>query len=83
MADQSLSKRTDLYLTTAFSKNAGLNFDTSAMDRPSVPAFHFDTAILEQDRYFVLPPRRSDRSYLGVKNRSHKVPTKKCQSALH
>jgi len=29
VADYSLSKRTDLYLTTAYSKNAGLNFDTS------------------------------------------------------
>lgn len=31
IADYSLSKRTDLYLTTAFSKNSGLNFDTSAI----------------------------------------------------
>ncbi|GAA7767110.1 MULTISPECIES: porin [Cupriavidus] len=31
IADYTLSKRTDLYLTTAFSKNAGLNFDTSAI----------------------------------------------------
>jgi len=30
IADYSLSKRTDVYLTTAYSKNAGLNFDTSA-----------------------------------------------------
>lgn len=31
IADYSLSKRTDLYLTTAYSKNAGLNFDSSAI----------------------------------------------------
>ncbi|MCY1225947.1 hypothetical protein D9M72_381600 [compost metagenome] len=31
VADYNLSKRTDLYLTTAYSKNAGLNFDTSAI----------------------------------------------------
>ncbi|RDK11860.1 porin [Cupriavidus lacunae] len=31
MADYSFSKRTDVYLTTAFSKNSGLNFDTSAI----------------------------------------------------
>ena len=31
IADYTLSRRTDLYLTTAFSKNAGLNFDTSAI----------------------------------------------------
>ncbi|KJK24622.1 membrane protein [Burkholderiaceae bacterium 16] len=31
IADYNLSKRTDVYLTTAFSKNAGLNFDTSAI----------------------------------------------------
>lgn len=30
IADYILSKRTDVYLTTAYSKNAGLNFDTSA-----------------------------------------------------
>jgi len=31
IADYNLSKRTDVYLTAAFSKNAGLNFDTSAI----------------------------------------------------
>ncbi|WP_306853230.1 porin [Cupriavidus necator] len=31
LADYNLSKRTDLYLTTAFAKNGGLNFDTSAI----------------------------------------------------
>lgn len=31
IADYNLSKRTDVYLTTAYSKNAGLNFDTSAI----------------------------------------------------
>ena len=31
IADYNLSKRTDLYLTTAYAKNAGLNFDTSAV----------------------------------------------------
>ncbi|AGW93456.1 MULTISPECIES: porin [Cupriavidus] len=31
IADYRLSKRTDVYLTTAYSKNAGLNFDTSAV----------------------------------------------------
>ncbi|MFJ4291785.1 porin [Cupriavidus sp. NPDC089707] len=30
IADYNLSKRTDLYLTAAYAKNAGLNFDTSA-----------------------------------------------------
>ncbi|CAG2155239.1 porin [Cupriavidus numazuensis] len=30
IADYTLSKRTDVYLTTAYAKNAGLNFDTSA-----------------------------------------------------
>jgi len=30
IADYSLSKRTDVYLTTAYAKNSGLNFDTSA-----------------------------------------------------
>ncbi len=30
VADYNFSKRTDLYLTTAYAKNAGLNFDTSA-----------------------------------------------------
>lgn len=30
-ADYSLSKRTDLYLTTAYARNAGLNLDTSAI----------------------------------------------------
>lgn len=29
MADYSLSKRTDVYVTTAYTKNSGLNFDTS------------------------------------------------------
>lgn len=34
--------------------------------------------LLEQARYFVLPPRRTDRSYpREVKNRAHKFPTKK------
>ncbi|GAB7541868.1 porin [Cupriavidus sp. CuC1] len=31
IADYSLSKRTDVYLTAAYAKNAGLNFDTSAI----------------------------------------------------
>lgn len=31
IADYSLSKRTDVYLTTAYTKHAGLNFDTSAI----------------------------------------------------
>lgn len=31
VADYNLSKRTDIYLTTAYTKNAGLNFDTSAI----------------------------------------------------
>ncbi len=31
IADYNLSKRTDVYLTTAYTKNAGLNFDTSAI----------------------------------------------------
>ncbi|WP_439687763.1 Porin domain-containing protein [Cupriavidus oxalaticus] len=31
IADYNLSKRTNIYLTTAFSKNSGLNFDTSAV----------------------------------------------------
>ncbi|MCY1454325.1 hypothetical protein D9M71_713850 [compost metagenome] len=31
VADYSLSKRTDIYLSTAYAKNAGLNFDTSAI----------------------------------------------------
>ena len=31
VADYSLSKRTDVYLTTAYVRNAGLNFDTSAV----------------------------------------------------
>jgi len=30
IADYNLSKRTDVYLTTAYTKNAGLNFDTTA-----------------------------------------------------
>ncbi len=30
VADYSFSKRTDVYLTTAYAKNSGLNFDTSA-----------------------------------------------------
>jgi predicted porin len=29
VADYSFSKRTDVYLTTAYARNAGLNFDTS------------------------------------------------------
>ncbi len=32
VADYTLSKRTDVYLTTAYTKNAGLNFDTSAIN---------------------------------------------------
>lgn len=36
------------------------------------------TALLEQARYFVLPPRRCDRNFPRfVKNHSHKFPTKK------
>ncbi|MBB3009891.1 porin [Cupriavidus alkaliphilus] len=31
IADYDLSKRTDVYLTTAYARNAGLNFDTSAL----------------------------------------------------
>ncbi|MBY4899328.1 porin [Cupriavidus sp. AU9028] len=31
VADYNLSKRTDIYLTTAYTKHAGLNFDTSAI----------------------------------------------------
>jgi len=31
VADYNLSKRTDVYLTMAYAKNAGLNFDTSAV----------------------------------------------------
>jgi predicted porin len=31
VADYNFSKRTDIYLSTSFSKNAGLNFDTSAI----------------------------------------------------
>lgn len=31
ISDYNLSKRTDLYLTMAYSKNSGLNFDTSAI----------------------------------------------------
>ncbi|SPR98328.1 porin [Cupriavidus taiwanensis] len=31
VADYNLSKRTDVYLTTAYAKNAGVNFDTSAI----------------------------------------------------
>lgn len=31
IADYNLSKRTDVYLTTAYTKNAGINFDTSAI----------------------------------------------------
>ena len=31
IADYNLSKRTDVYLTTAYVRNAGLNFDTSAV----------------------------------------------------
>jgi predicted porin len=31
VADYNFSKRTDVYLTTGFSKNSGLNFDTSAV----------------------------------------------------
>jgi predicted porin len=31
IADYNFSKRTDVYLTTAYARNAGLNFDTSAI----------------------------------------------------
>ncbi len=31
VANYNLSKRTDVYLTTAYAKNAGVNFDTSAI----------------------------------------------------
>lgn len=31
IADYNFSKRTDVYLTVAYSKNSGLNFDTSAI----------------------------------------------------
>lgn len=38
--------------------------------------------LLEQARYFVLPPRRSERSFpREVKRSRSKFPTKKCQSA--
>lgn len=40
--------------------------------------------LLAQSRHFVLPPRRTDRRFPRVvKNRSHKFPTKKYQSALN
>ena len=40
--------------------------------------------LLQQAHYFVLPPRRPERSYpREVKNRAHKFPTKKCQSAVN
>ncbi len=40
--------------------------------------------LYERAHYFVLPPRRPDRSYpREVKNRAHKFPTKKCQSGLN
>jgi hypothetical protein len=41
--------------------------------------------LLEQARYFVLPPRRSDRSFPREVKRSSrsKYPSKKCQSALN
>ena len=36
------------------------------------------TLLLEQSRHFLLPPRRTERSYpREVKNRAHKFPTKK------
>jgi hypothetical protein len=38
-------------------------------------------ALLAQSRHFVLPPRRSGRSFPRVvKKRASKFPTKKCQS---
>jgi len=41
-------------------------------------------ALLAQSCHFVLPPRRPERSFPRVvKNRAHKFPTKKCQSALN
>ena len=40
--------------------------------------------LIEQAHYYVLPPRRGERSFpRQVKNRAHKFPTKKCQSALN
>lgn len=41
-------------------------------------------ALLAQSRHFVLPPRRTGRSFPRVvKKRASKFPTKKCQSALN
>jgi Insertion element 4 transposase N-terminal/Transposase DDE domain len=41
-------------------------------------------ALLEQSRHFVLPPRRTERSYpREVKNRAHKFPTKKMPVRLN
>lgn len=41
-------------------------------------------ALLAQSRHFVLPPRRTERSFPKVvKSRAHKFPTKKCQSSLN
>ena len=41
-------------------------------------------ALLAQSDHFVLPPRLTGRSFPRVvKNRSHKFPTKKCQSAVN
>lgn len=40
--------------------------------------------LIEQGHYYVLPPRRGERSFpRQVKNRAHKFPTKKCQSAVN
>lgn len=40
--------------------------------------------LLAQSRYFVLPPRRTERSFPRVvKNRTPKFPTKKCQSGVN
>ena len=41
--------------------------------------------LLEQARYFVLPPRRANRSFPRVVKRSarSKYPSKKCQSGLN
>jgi hypothetical protein len=41
-------------------------------------------ALLEQSRHFLLPPRRTERSYpREVKNRAHKFPTKKMPVRLN
>ena len=42
------------------------------------------TFLLKQSRHFVLPPRRTQRSYpREVKNRAHKFPTKKMPVRLN